>query len=118
MESMRHSSLCLEPSQVPSSKVARRYQPPSQVIEFLRRPQRVGMVTPSADTVRVTRVGERREDRDGAQEQPPQPDALALATLADPVHAVVPVACADQRQAVGAGQLEALVKASGAMLEE
>jgi hypothetical protein len=34
-----------------------------------------------------------------AQEEP-QPDALAPALLADPVHPVVPVARADERQAV------------------
>jgi hypothetical protein len=85
---------------------------------LLRRSQRLGMGAPAPGAIRIAGVGEGREDRDGAQEQPAEPDALALAALADPVHAVVPVAGADQRQAVGAGQLEALVEAAGAMLEQ
>ena len=40
------------------------------------------------------------------------------AAFADPVHAVVPIAAADQRQAVLAGQRQALVEAAGAMLEQ
>ena len=48
-------------------------------------------------------------------QQPAQPDALAPALLAHPVHAVVPVAAADQRQAVGADR-QARVKRAGAMV--
>ncbi len=44
-------------------------------------------------------VGERAEDRD---EEPGEPDALALAAAPDQVHPVVPVARAHERQAVGA----------------
>ena len=55
--------------------------------------------------------------RQGGVQEPAQPDALALARLADAVHAVVPVAGADQRQAVRAGG-EAEVEAARAMLEQ
>ena len=51
-------------------------------------------------------------------QEPAEPDALAPAALADPVHAVVPVAGADQRQAVRAGQSRLLVEAARAVLEE
>ena len=54
--------------------------------------------------------------QDGVQE-PAQPDALAPALVADPVHAVVPVARADQRQAVGADR-EAPVERARAVLEQ
>ena len=52
-----------------------------------------------------------------AVQKPAEPDALALATFADAVHAVVPVAGTDQRQAVDA-EREALVKPARAVLEQ
>ncbi len=36
-------------------------------------------------------------------QEPAEPDAFALAALAYPVHAVIPVAGADQRQTVRSG---------------
>ena len=50
-------------------------------------------------------------------QKPAEPDALALAMFADPVHAVVPVAGADQRRAVGP-KCEASVKSASAMLKQ
>ena len=41
-------------------------------------------------------IGQARERRKRSVEKPGEPDAFALAVLADPVHAVVPVARADQ----------------------
>jgi hypothetical protein len=49
--------------------------------------------------------------------EPAKPYALALSALADPVHTVVPVAGAHQRQAVRAS-FEALVEGQRAMLEQ
>ena len=57
---------------------------------------------------------ERREDR---VQEPAQPDALAAALVTDPVHAVVPVARSDQRQAVRPDR-EADVDGARAVLEE
>ncbi len=50
-------------------------------------------------------------------QQPTQPDALAQSSLADAVHAVVPVATAHQRQAVPA-DLEAVVQRPGTVFVE
>ncbi len=119
MESMRHSSLSADPSQVPSSKVARRYQAPSQAAVSSAACSALGMGPPASRRGRSRGVSARgAKSAIVAQEQPAEPDALALAALADPVHAVVPVAGADQRQAMGAGQGEALVEAARAMLEQ
>ena len=65
----------------------------------------------------AARLGERREGRERRVQEPAEPDALALAAVADPVHAVVPVAGADQRQAVRADG-EAAVERARAVLEE
>ena len=46
-----------------------------------------------------------------------EPGALAASLPSDAVHAVVPVAAADERQAVGAGG-QALVDRAQAVLEE
>ena len=51
-----------------------------------------------------------------AQRNHPMPDALALAGLAYPVHAVVPVARAEQRNSVLADR-EALAESKSAVLE-
>jgi hypothetical protein len=49
-----------------------------------------------------------------AQQEPAEPHALPPTAFSHPVHAVVPVTGADERQAVLAGELEALVEAAGA----
>ena len=102
---MRHSSFVAEPSGVPSSKKARRYQSPSQPFALERLPQRVACARASARRVRARRRAPRRSaakpGERGVQE-PAEPDALALAAAPDAVHAVVPVARAHQRQAVRA----------------
>ena len=64
------------------------------------------------------RLGDRREVAERLQQEPAEPDALALALLADAVHAVVPVAAEDQRQAVGAGALDGEVERARAVLVE
>ncbi len=91
-----------EPSGVPSSKKPRRYHSPSQACCFERRAQlawpRPSQVVASASSPRACASGRERIER-GVQE-PAQPHALAAAVLADAIHAVVPVASADQRQAV------------------
>src|SRR5690606_1069022 len=81
-------------------------------------PQRGRVRPPASRAIGVALVGEGCEERDGAQQEPAEPHALALAAFADPVHAVIPVAGADERQAVLAGERQALVEATGAMLEE
>src|SRR3989337_1157375 len=60
---------------------------------------------------------QRRERGKRRMQEPAEPDALAPAPLADPVHAVVPVARADQRQAVLAAG-ETLIEPARAVLEE
>ena len=50
------------------------------------------------------------------QQEPAEPYALALARLADAVHAVVPVAAEDQRQAVGAGPRHREIEGPHAMV--
>ena len=50
-------------------------------------------------------------------QEPAEPDALALALLADAVHAVVPVAGTEEREPVHADR-EALVERARAVLEE
>ena len=62
-------------------------------------------------------LGDRDEGAERCMDEPAQPHALALARLADAVHAVVPVSCAHQRQAVRAGG-EREVEAARAMLEQ
>ena len=58
----------------------------------------------------------RERGQDGIQE-PAQPDALAPALVAYPVHAVVPVARPDQRQPVGA-DFEAPVERRRTVVEQ
>ena len=60
---------------------------------------------------------QRRERLECRVQEPAEPDALPLAVLADPVHAVVPVAGADQRQAVRADG-ETPVEPTRAVLEQ
>src|SRR3990167_8782624 len=80
------------------------------------------MLAPALCTLGVadgwSRPGQGGEQLEGAQQQPAEPYAFALAAFADAVHAVVPVATADQWQAEFAGQLQALLEAPGAVLEQ
>ena len=72
---------------------------------------------------RAARVFPSRAFANGAKtverrvQEPGEPDALAAPRLADAVHAVVPVAGADQRQAVFADG-EALIQRARAVFEE
>ena len=71
-----------------------------------------------AARVRVAaRIGELREGVERGVQHPAKPDALALAALADTVHAVIPIAAADQRQTMAADR-QAGVQRAGAMLVE
>src|SRR6185437_11112448 len=89
---------------------------PPLVLE--RRPQPAGVRAPGCGSLRLmTGIGQRCETHDGRVEKPAQPDALAATICADAIHPVVPVAGADQRQAVTADG-EASVEAAGAMLEQ
>ena len=60
-------------------------------------------------------LGQRREAFDDVDQEPGEPDRFAPAFVADPVHAVVPVARAHQRQAVRADG-QAVVDRPGAVL--
>ena len=103
IESIRHSALAAEPSGVPSSKNARRYQSPSQPWRSSAR--RSVFMCPrqrSARGLLAARFRERREGRQRRVQEPAQPDALAPALVTDPVHPVVPVARPDERQPVRA----------------
>src|SRR6185312_5843498 len=65
--------------------------------------QGVGMVAPAAGTFAIAALlGDRCQRGDGGQEEPAQPAAFTAAGGAHGVHAVVPVAGADQRQAMRA----------------
>ena len=80
--------------------------------------QRVGMRTPCRRAGGVAaRIGQRRECAQRCVQQPAEPDALALPQLADPVHAVVPITCAHQRQSAIAN-FEAGIESARAMLEQ
>ena len=63
----------------------------------------VGMDAPFGRDRGVAGIGQSRHAAQRVQQQPAQPDALSLSGFADAVHAVVPVARADQRQAQGSG---------------
>src|SRR3546814_15676933 len=76
------------------------------------------MSAPAPGTVDVAAFSQRGEKRDGPHQKPTEPHAFALPAFTDPVHAVVPVAGADERQAVFAGEFKARVKASGAVFEQ
>ena len=66
------------------------------------RAQRRGAIAPARRARIAACGGHRRQRVDGGQHEPAQPAAFATALRADRVHAVVPVAGADQRQAVRA----------------
>src|ERR1700722_17369750 len=61
--------------------------------------------------------GQRRERCQRRLQEPAESDALAFALLADAVHPVVPVAGAEQRQAV-LSDLQSMIDSSGTMLEK
>ena len=58
----------------------------------------------------------RAETGQHVEQEEAEPDALALPTFADAVHAVVPVAGGDQRQAARAEQVQAALQRAHAML--
>jgi hypothetical protein len=67
--------------------------------------------------VLATGLGKRHEGRQGGIKEPTEPDAFTTPCLTDPIHAIVPVARTDQRQAMRTG-LEAAIEGAGAMLEQ
>ena len=73
-------------------------------------------VTPGGGAFNVAAfVCNRSKGFQGREQEPAKPNAFAFSRFANAVHAVIPVAGADQRQAVGAmGQ--AAIKGAGAML--
>ena len=100
---MRHSGLSRAPSGVPSSKKARRYHWPSQPAFSSRaaRPAR-SLSHCRANVSSLMPARQRRELAQHFAQEEPEPDAFAAALVPDAIHAVVPVAGADQRQAVRA----------------
>src|SRR5580658_3255307 len=60
---------------------------------------------------------QRRERHERGVQEPPEPDAFTPPQLANPVHAIVPIARADQGQSVFANS-EAQLQRPGTMLEE
>ncbi len=83
-----------------------------------RGPQRGRVGPPRPGAVRFTAgLCDRCEFLQGGIEEPGQPNTFARAALADPAHAVVPVAGSDQRQAVRAGR-QGVVEAERAMFEQ
>ncbi len=116
MESIWHSSFCAEPSGVPSSKNARLYHSPSQACdsrEAFSEAARLRQLAARSTSPR--RSAMRANSGQVHVEEPAQPDALAAALATDAIHAVVPIAASDQRQAVAAHG-EAPVEGSRAML--
>ena len=65
----------------------------------------------------TARIGDGCEGVESGVQQPAKPDALAPAAFADAVHAVVPIAAADQRKAMVADR-QARVQRTGTMLVE
>ena len=94
MESIRHSSLVDDPRGVPSSKYARRYQPPSQACaSMLARSSSAWLAARAREARRLPgRAARSPNRRRFSQQEPGQPDALSLALVADEVHPIVPVA--------------------------
>ncbi len=81
--------------------------------------QRGGTRRPARRQVgRAARRGERGERRERRMQKPPEPDTFTPPGFADPVHAVVPVARADQRQAMLADLRETGLQSAHAMLEQ
>ena len=83
-----------------------------------RPPERIPVRAPHARTLSFAAgFGDRRPLGEGRVQEPAEPDALAPALGADSIHPIVPVAGADQRQAVAADR-EAPVERACAVLEE
>ena len=103
IESILHSSLVREPSGDPSSKYARRYHSPSHADRSTASAYSSALASTSsrialvASLLRVRRELPQRRD-----EEPRQPHAFSLPFDTHPIHSVVPVAAADQRQPVHA----------------
>ena len=76
------------------------------VLPPVRRPRRI-----------AARIGDACEGVERGVQQPAKPDTLAATAFADAVHAIVPIAAADQRQAMAADR-QAGVQRTGAMLVE
>ncbi len=106
---MRHSGLSRAPSGVPSSKNARRYHWPSQPAFSSRaaRPAR-SLSHCRANDSSLMPARQRRELAQHFAQEESEPDAFAAALVPDAIHAVVPVAGADQRQTVCAVALPML----------
>ena len=85
---------------------------------FKRGPKSLYAITPSGGTFSVpTRVCNRSKDFQSREQEPAKPNTFSFSAFANPVHAVIPVAGAHERQAMGAmGQ--AAIKRAGAMLVE
>ncbi len=85
---------------------------------FKRGPKPFYAITPCGGAFDVSALlGNRSKGLQGRKQEPAQPNTFAFSAFANPVHPVVPVAGAHQRQAVGAmGQ--AAIKGAGAMLVE
>ena len=76
------------------------------------------MLSPGGGTRLVaTALGHRREFAERRMEKPSEPDAFPAPLPADTVHAIVPVARADQGKAVSSDG-ERPVKRAGAVLEK
>src|SRR5690606_24741087 len=81
--------------------------------------QHVRMLFPGLGVLVVAlRLGDGGEVAQRTEQEPAEPHALTLALFADAVHAVVPVAAEDQRQAGRAAALDGEVERAGAMLIE
>src|SRR5882724_4102250 len=63
------------------------------------------------------RIGKEPEGNERRVEKPAEPDALTLAVLADPIHAIVPITRTDQGQPMGA-ERKALIECPGAMFKQ
>ncbi len=101
IESIRHSALAAEPSGVPSSKKARRYQSPSQPSArgARRAPRMCSRQRSARDRSRPRALSDGRE----RGQRPRTGTSRARRSRRGPtdtVHAVVPVAGSDQRQPV------------------
>src|SRR4029453_3094840 len=95
IESIWHSSFDAEPSGVPSSKNARRYHSPPPAPA-----PRPAAIAPASLRHRAAPTGDRADCAAVGEEKPADPDALAASLAPDAIHAVVPVARPDQREAV------------------
>ena len=87
-------------------------------LAFERRLERADMQSPRLGALVLPAcVGQPRKLPEDGVQKPAEPDALAFPFLADPVHPVIPVSRADQRQAV-APDRQAAVERARAMFEQ